>query len=428
MYPLGPTPERGPGRGREDRCMAVPETRYAKCGDLYIAYKVAGEGPIDLVFFPMWFSNIELIWQEPRMERVVRRLSSFARLIMFDQRGTGLSDPVAVRDLVTLEDRAKDVLAVLDAVGSDRAALFGCSLAAPLACFVAATHAERTSALILLNGTVMPRSSGGPEIGEEDEAPFGDVANTWATNRFQQRSVEDDDSLGPDDRRFEEWLAYYRRMSMGPGAAAALFDAIFDLDVRDVLAAIHVPTLVVHRRHNTYVSGSHGRYIAEHIAGARFVEVRGSDPTWAYEDPTPYLDEVEEFLNGFRPAPHAERVLSTLLFTDIVGSTEQAAQLGDRAWSELLAHHDAIARRTIGRYGGRVIDTAGSRRSTDRHERSVAHASSSLRYETSGSTSGPVCTRARSSSARTASADSRSTSAHASPRWPEPVRRSSRAP
>jgi class 3 adenylate cyclase len=335
--------------------MTPPETRYAKAGDLHIAYQVVGDGPIDLLFVPSWFSHLELLWQGPHEERVLSRLASFSRLILFDPRGTGMSDPVPLAQPPTLELRIDDILAVMQAAGSTCAAVFGAAYGGQLAALFAASHPERVSALALYNASA--------RLVHADDYPIGaaraladklvaNIGETWG----RPGSL---DSLPGIDDRLKEWLPRYQRSALSPGAAVALYRALLDTDVRDVLPSVRAPTLVVHRKDNFLTPISHGRYLAEHIPGARFVEVPGSDHLWFTEDTTPVLDVVEEFFTGEIRPPSTDRVLATVLFTDIVRSTEIAAEAGDASWRRTLESHEALVRRQLERFNGRLIKTTG---------------------------------------------------------------------
>jgi class 3 adenylate cyclase len=326
--------------------MDAPDTRYAKApDDIHIAYQVTGEGP-DLIFLPHWFSNIEIQWENPDMARFFERASSFSRLIRFDQRGTGNSDPVAIGELLTLEDRSKDITAVLDAAGSQRAFVLGAAFTSMLACYYAATNAERVTGLILLDGTARYSVADDYPIGRTDRFDSDRAAQFWGSSSWMGESPQD------------PWMGRYQRMSIGPGAAGALFNAMQDLDVRDVLPAIHVPTLILHRvTEGRWVPESHARYLADHIEESK-LKVLAGVPSWPTGvDET--MPEIEEFVTGTRSALDVDRVLATMLFTDIVESTERAASIGDRAWKELLGRHDEIAKRTIDRHRGRFVNSAG---------------------------------------------------------------------
>ena len=334
--------------------MNQPEVRYARSGEVNIAYQVVGEGPIDLVLVPGFISHLELDWDEPRSAHFLRRLASFSRLIRFDKRGTGLSDrPGGLPDL---ETRMDDVRAVLDAVGSDRAALFGYSEGGPMSVLFAGTYPERTTALVLY-GTYAKRRD------PDDDYPW---APTWEVRQAYAEEIErhwgweaDMQRMSPSaDEAMARWWAARARAAASPGAARDLILMNSQIDVRALLPAIRVPTLVLHRSGDRDSRPEEGRYIAERIPGARFVELSGDDH-FPCIDPDQILDEVEEFLTGVRRAPAADRVLATVLFTDIVGSTERAAQLGDHAWLELRDAHHAAVRRELDRYRGREVETAG---------------------------------------------------------------------
>jgi pimeloyl-ACP methyl ester carboxylesterase len=334
------------------------ETRYARSGDVSIAYQVIGDGPFDLVYVPGWVSNIELMWDEPGYASFLERLASFSRLIIFDKRGTGLSDPVPLDQLPTLEQRMDDVRAVMDAAGSDRAALLGHSEGGNMCVLFSATYPERTSALVLV-GCYAKR------IRSEDY-PWAPAADDRA------REIEETESrwgspdmlraLAPskaNDEAFERWVGRYLRQSASPKAAAALLRMNTQIDVREVLPTIHVPTILIYRTDDADVNVDEGRYIAERIPGARFVELPGGDHTIWTGDASAILDEIEEFLTGVRRGPEPDRVLATVLFTDVVGSTELATRLGDHAWRDLLARHHAAIRRELERWRGREVDTSG---------------------------------------------------------------------
>jgi len=337
-----------------------PVTRYAKAGELSIAYQVVGEGPFDLLWIPGWVSNVELAWEEPLLAHFFERLARFSRLILFDKRGTGLSDRVPTDELPALDERLDDVVAVLDAVGSERAALLSHSEGGNLALLFAATFPDRTIALVTA-GIYAKRlwSEDYPwaPTPEEREIEIGRVEHEWGTNM----DVAHYAPTVAGDEGFARRLATYFRRSASPGAAAALLRMNTRIDVRSVLPTIRVPTLVLHRVDDRDTNVEEGRWIASRIPGARFVELPGDDHLPWVGDTDGLLDVVEEFLTGVRPAPEADadRVLATVLFTDIVGSTERAAALGDRAWARLLEQHHEVVRRELGRFRGREVDTAG---------------------------------------------------------------------
>jgi class 3 adenylate cyclase len=333
-----------------------PKTRYAKSGDLNIAYQVVGDGPVDLIYVPGWISNVELNWEEPAHAHVLDRLASFSRLILFDKRGTGLSDPVPLDAMPTLEERMDDVRAVLDAVDCEEAALFGFSEGGLMSVLFAATYPERITTLVLY-GTFAKRIKS-PDYpwapSPEDRArELEELERNWSVRM-------DLDVLAPsEDDAFKDRLATYFRRSASPGAALALMRMNTQLDVRDVLPAIQAPTLVMHRVDDRDVKVEEGRWIAAQIAGAKFVELRGDTHTLWAGNTDEIVDEIEEFLTGARRGPEPDRVLATVLFTDIVGSTEEATKLGDRRWRELLERHHSLVRQQLERYHGREVDTAG---------------------------------------------------------------------
>jgi pimeloyl-ACP methyl ester carboxylesterase len=338
----------------------VTETRYAKSGDLNIAYQVVGEGPLDLLYVPGWVSNVEAMWEEPTMARLLGRLASLSRLILFDKRGTGLSDRVPNDELPTLEQRMDDVRAVLDAAQSERTALFGHSEGGNMCMLFAATYPERTTALITL-GVYAKRIRSddypwAPTAKEREEA-IRDVEARWG--RFSREDVEYYIPSRVDDEQYLRRLETYFRRSASPGAAAALLRMNSRIDVRHVLPAIRVPTLCLHRSGDRDVNVEEGRYVASRIPGARFVELPGNDHWIAAGDVDKLADEIEEFLTGVRPVPWSDRVLATVLFTDIVGSTQRAVELGDRRWRELLEMHHLAVRRELERFRGKEVDTAG---------------------------------------------------------------------
>ena len=337
----------------------IPQTRYAKAPDgVSIAYQVVGEGPRDLVWVPGWVSHLEAIWEEPTAARFLERLASFSRLILFDKRGTGMSDRVPPSELPTLEQRMTDVLAVCDAVGSERAALLGVSEGAPLCVLFGATYPARTTAIILLGGFARELIGDGYEWGhtrERLDAFLEEIANEWGGPvgldiRAPSRAK---------DERFRATWARYLRMGASPSAVLALVRMNSEIDVRPILATCRVPTLVLHRTGDLAIPVESGRYLAEHIPGAKLVELPGNDHLPWVGDSDAILDEIEEFLTGHRHQVEPDRVLATVLFTDIVGSTQRAAEIGDKAWGDLLAAHHAIVREQIARFGGQEMGTAG---------------------------------------------------------------------
>jgi pimeloyl-ACP methyl ester carboxylesterase len=338
--------------------MAV-RTRYAKAPDgVSIAYQVVGDGPRDLVWVPGWVSHIEAAWEEPTLARFFERLASFSRLILFDKRGTGLSDRVAESDLPTLEMRVADVLTVCDAVGSDRAALFGVSEGAPMCVLFAATHPERTSAIVLFGGYAKRLEAPDYPIGgsrQAHEAFMQEIADDWGGP--VGLDVRAPSRIG--DKRFRTNWARYLRLGASPAAVVALSSMNAEIDVRPILASTRVPTLVLHRTGDRTIPLAAGRDLAAHIPGAKMVEMPGEDHLPWIGDADRVVGEIEEFLTGVRHHPEHDRVLATVLFTDIVGSTERAAELGDKTWGDLLAAHHALVREQLARYGGREVGTAG---------------------------------------------------------------------
>lgn len=321
-----------------------------------IAYQVVGEGVPDLVLIPPFVSNVELAWENPRGADYRRRLASLSRLIIFDKRGTGLSD--RVRDVPTLETRMDDVRAVMDAAGSDEAVLYGESEGGAMSILFAATYPERVLGLVMYGAYAGGMWSPDYPLGPTPEQVRAALAayDEWGSAEYFQRMVR---MLAPnlaDDEEFVRWFTRMQRQSVSPAAAKALFRMARDIDVRDVLPAIRVPTLVLTREGDT---PEVGRYIADRIPGARFVELPGSEHmSWA-GDYEPILDEVEQFVRGLRRREEPDTVLATVLFTDIVDSTKRAADVGDRAWAELVGAHHAVVRRQLDRFRGREVDTAG---------------------------------------------------------------------
>jgi len=335
-----------------------PETRYTKSGDVNIAYQVVGEGPFDLIWVPGWISNVEESWEVPEYAHFLRRLASFSRLILFDKRGTGLSDRVSNESLPTLEQRMDDVRAVLEAAGSDRAAVFGASEGGNMSVLFTATYPERVRALVLAG--IYAKRLWSPDY------PW---APTPAQREHEHEVIErgwagemDVSELAPRAARDPELMrriATFFRRSASPGAAVALNRMNTQIDTRAVLPTISVPTLVLHRTDDRNVKVEEARWIAKQVPGARYVELPGDDHLVWTGDTDTLLDEVEEFLTGVRRGPEPDRLLATVLFTDIVGSTERVAKLGDGPWRELLEEHHRLVRAELERFRGREIDTAG---------------------------------------------------------------------
>jgi pimeloyl-ACP methyl ester carboxylesterase len=331
-------------------------TRYANSDGLNIAYQLHGEGPLDLVLVPGFVSHVELIWEEPTVARFLRRLTSFSRLIVFDKRGQGLSDRPGRPP--TLEESMDDLRAVMEAAGGERAAILGISEGGPMSALFAASYPDRVASLVLYGTWArMLKAPDYPEgineellevlremFRQEWGGPVG--AEIWAPSAAA-------------DPEFTRWWGRLLRQGTSPTGALALIDLYREIDVRAILPSIGVPTLVLHRTDDIVVAERQGRYLAEHIPGADYVELAGSDHLPWIGDQDALLDEMEEFLVGSRRAREPERALATVLFTDIVGSTETAARLGDRRWRDLIERHDAIVRRQLAVHRGREVKTMG---------------------------------------------------------------------
>jgi class 3 adenylate cyclase len=336
----------------------TPETKYARSGDVHVGYQVVGDGPLDLVLLDQWFSNVDALWHFAPLARFVERLAGFSRLILLDKRGTGISDPIPLGGLPTLEEWMDDIRAVMDEVGSRQAALVSAVGAGYLTMLFAATYPARTSALVLVDGYA--RIGGAPDYFPELQAPvtergFEDARAAFGSGvqlRMMAPAASRDQSIA---RSFAE----YSRLSASPAMAIAMARLLFQSDVRHVLPAIRVPTLVISHAESAFIPPALGRYVAEHVPGARYLELPGSDNLLWSGDQVRLVAELQEFLTGAPPTPETERVLATVLFTDIVGSTERALMLGDHAWKELLDRHYAIAREQLERFRGRQVVTTG---------------------------------------------------------------------
>ena len=337
----------------------APETRYARSGDVNIAYQVVGEATLDLVFVMGWVSHLEYFWEEPTFAQFLMRLASFSRLILFDKRGTGLSDRVPVTELPTLEQRMDDVRAVMDAVGSERAALCGVSEGGPMCSLFAATYPEKTSALVMI-GTyakrIWAKDYPWAPTAEHRQEFYEEMQREWGG----PVGLEERAPSVADDPHFRDWWATYLRMGASPGAALALTKMNAEIDVRHVLPSIRVPTLVIHRAGDACLKVEEGRYVAEKIPGAKYVELPGVDHLPFVGDQDAILDEIEEFLTGVRHAPEHDRVLATVLFTRIAGEgmpERAAASGGDRQkWRDLLERHQAYMRKELELFKGREIE------------------------------------------------------------------------
>lgn len=339
----------------------VPETCYAKNRDgVHIAFQVVGDGPLDLAFQSMGASHVELAWELPSFARVFRRLASFSRLIRFDMRGTGLSDPFNLSELPSLEQQATDMLSVLDAAGCDRVALVANGHGGSLAIFFAATYPQRTSALVL-DGCCA-------RLARAPDYPWGiptEVLNRALARRAEGERTGRLEGLKPiapsavrDPEFAAQWVRYSRSVN-SPATARALGEMHVFADVRPALPSVQAPTLVLYRRDDHYAGKPHATYLAEHIRGAKLVELPGEDNLIFAGNSDADVEEIEEFLTGTRHPTDTDRVLATVLFTDIVASTERAATLGDRAWRGLLDAHDRVVRRQLERFRGREVNTVG---------------------------------------------------------------------
>jgi class 3 adenylate cyclase len=333
-----------------------PETTYAWLGRDRIAYQAFGQGPPDLVMTGASLGHLDITWEEPGLALFLRSLASFSRVILFNRRGTGASDPLPPDPLPPWESYAEELAAVLDAVGSQRAAILAELDAAAI--FVAGTRPERTSALILVHTSAKGVASQDYPIGvppEAAEALLAQFDQLWGTEAMAAMLVPS----RAEDARFRRWFAKAQRTSLNPRAAQPYLRAMMDLDVRSILPLVQAPTLILHRRDVQSFSVEEGRYLAEHIPEARLVELPGADATLAWETPELALDLIQQFLTGVHRPIEPNRVLATVLFSDIVASTERAGRLGDRRWRELLNVHDELARRLVEEFGGRLVKTTG---------------------------------------------------------------------
>jgi pimeloyl-ACP methyl ester carboxylesterase len=332
------------------------KTHYAPSGDVNIAYQVLGEGPRDLVVVFGWVSNVEVMWEEPMLARFLNRLASCARVIVFDKRGTGLSDRVA--EIPSLELRMDDVRAVMDAVGSERAVLFGSSEGGPMCMLFAATYPERCTGLVMAGSYARKLWADDHPWGTSNEQ-FSAWAEATRRDWGTPVGIEHRAPSMASDPAYREWWARYLRLSASPRAAEMIVNMLREIDVRPILPAIRVPTLILHATKDATVDVRNARYMAEHIPGSKLVELPGADhlPWLANADAA--FEEIAEFLTGIRPTAEPDRVLATVLFTDIVGSTQKAASAGDRRWHDLLDSHNAAVRLAISRSRGREIGTQG---------------------------------------------------------------------
>jgi class 3 adenylate cyclase len=336
----------------------APTTRYARSGEVSIAYQVAGEGALDLLFLPGWISQIEQLWDGAAVRRFLERLAVFNRLILFDRRGSGLSDSLS--EPYTLQQEARDALAVLDAAGSERAALLTYGLGGPVGATLAAERPERVGALIMYASTA--RTSWAVDY---DWAMSAEERTQWTEHTVATWGESDGpglEVLAPSmakDPALSTWYARLQRLAASPSEARVLLNAAVDLDVRETLPRIRVPTLVMHRNRDQAWDIRHSRYLAEHIPSARYVELDGVDSLPFLGDSDAIVEEIEEFLTGARSSGELSRALLTVMFTDIVDATARAAMLGDKHWRDLLAQHDTHVRAQLVRFGGREVKTVG---------------------------------------------------------------------
>jgi len=336
--------------------MATPVTRYAKSGTVHIAYQVFGGGQIDLVFVPGFISHIENYWDHPDTARWLLRLASFARVIMFDKRGTGLSDPVS--GAPTLEERIDDLRAVMEAAGSRQAVVIGVSEGVPMSILFAATHPEMVSALVLYGG--MARSTWAPDYpwATPTEALLESMGELLP-HLYDGAVLEVMAPSLADDPQARQMFARFQRYAASPAMLQQNMLMFLDIDVRAVLPTIDVPTLVIHRRGDMTVNRRAAEWMADQISGARYVELPGNDHLPFAGDADAILDEIEEFLTGVRRETEIDRILATVMFTDIVDSTKQASAMGDRAWRDLLDAQNVVLRRELARFRGKEIKTLG---------------------------------------------------------------------
>lgn len=340
---------------------AAPRTRYASCGEIDIAYQVFGDGPIDLLVLPGPLIPIDCVDLEPSMYRFHRRLASFCRVIRFDQRGIGLSSRVASLDMLGPESWAQDAIAVMNAAGCERATIFAPGFTSLAGVVLASEHSDRVNSLVIANGAARTLRSPDYPIGTDL-----DDADRFTTVGMEPDAVEQGfDMLGiiapsvAGDAAFRSWWDMAGNRAASPSMARAFINKIREGDVRDRLPLVAVPTLILHRDNPDFSPVGHAHYLAEHIPGSRLVELPGRDALYWVGDTAPVLDEIEEFITGVRGVSDAERLLTTIVFTDIVGSTERAAVLGDHRWRDLLDNHDTLVRRELQRFGGREVNTAG---------------------------------------------------------------------
>jgi len=329
-----------------------PETQYAKSGDVHIAYQVFGKGAVNLVFVPGFVSHIENYWDEPNFARWLRRLGNFARVVMFDKRGTGLSDHVS--ELPGMDERMDDVRAVMDAVRMDRAVIFGVSEGGSLSTLFSATHPDRTQALIIYGGFAKFSSWFPTQVALESLIQY--IDNNWGSGESMPLFAPSKEG----DLAFQQWWGKFERLGASPAAAIKLMRMNNQIDITEILNSVNVPTLILHRKDDVTVKVEGGRLLAERIPKAKYLELTGKDHLpFVGENSDRILDEMEHFLTGETSTANIERVLATVVFTDIVSSTTKAQTLGDRAWGDLQDLHDKAVRKELARYRGNEVKWTG---------------------------------------------------------------------
>jgi class 3 adenylate cyclase len=335
----------------------LPETKYARSGGTHIAYRVFGDGDLDLVLVPGFTTHVELSWEYEPSARLLEGLASFARVIIFDRRGSGLSDPVT--DAPTLEQRMDDVRAVMDAAGSERAALVGISEGVPMSILFAATYPQRVRALVCAGGmartTYAEDYPWGTPAAALTESAVELILPHWGDGSIIEVSAPSQ----ADNAEAREFWGRLERSTASPGMMIALAQMFLDIDVRDIVPSVHAPALILHRTHDRLVNVRHGRWLAEHLPNARIVEFEGDDHGFWFQGTDQWLGALQEFLTGARAVPQTDRVLATVLFTDIVDSTRTAADLGDQDWRKVLERHQRAVREALDRFGGREVKSTG---------------------------------------------------------------------
>jgi len=329
--------------------------QYASSGEAYVAYRTCGDGPLDLVLILDWFGHVDEMWSAVSpMRPVLEQFASFSRLVTFDQRGVGLSDPVPLEQLPTLEQWMDDVGAVMDACAMKEAAVVAKGSGGAMGVLLAASHPERVSALVLVNSYA--------RLNRADDYPIGvpfERHDFLLRDRYPPTESARVLAGGRIDEATANWWEHYLRLSASPSTVFAMRKMLLHMDVRSVLASVQAPTLVVHRRDDAWIRVAHGQYLADRIAGARMVELQGASDLIFGTDQRDLVGEIQEFLTGTRPSVNADRVLATVLFTDLVASTDHLARVGDQAWRSVLAQHDEIVRAALRRFAGREISLSG---------------------------------------------------------------------